>query len=154
MQSEIIIIPAFFFMVGFTIYTWVNAWQQRHRLKLLTEFNAKVIDRLGSVNDFSAFAQTEAGAKFLDGVIADAPKTRPGERILRAAQMGIVQVALGIGLLSLSPYFTSGGHEALLVVGIIFLSLGLGFVVSAIVSHRISVALGLHPTLGKTAEAR
>lgn len=89
-------------MVGFIVWTTVTAWQRRQRLRLLMDFNTRLIDRLGSVSDFGNFASTEAGAKFLNSVTAEAPPlVRPGERILRAIQLGIVLITLALGLLSL-----------------------------------------------------
>jgi len=51
-SPEIIIVPALFIVVGFIIWVVVNGWQRRFRLKLTTEFNSKLLDRIGSVKDF------------------------------------------------------------------------------------------------------
>src|SRR5687767_10868436 len=110
-MSELIIVPAFFFMVGFIVWTIVSSVQRRQRMRLLVEFNNRLIDRLGSVSDFGEFAKTEAGAKFLDSVMADAPLLRPGERILRAIQIGIVLVVVALGLLSLGWYFQGDDNQ-------------------------------------------
>jgi hypothetical protein len=66
------------------------------------------------------------------------------ERVLRAAQLGGVLTALAIGLLSLAAYFADNEDEGFLVVGVITLSIGIGFLVSAYVSHRIATNLGLY----------
>ena len=149
-MPEIIILPAFFFMVGFIVWTTVNAVQRRQRMRMLMDFNSRLIDRLGSVNDFGEFAKTEAGSKFLNSVMTDAPLIRsPGERILRAIQSGIVLIALGVGLLALSWYFptTADAHYAALTVGVIVLSLGIGFLLSSAASYRVSASLGLLPAM-------
>lgn len=144
-MPEIIILPAFFFMVGFIVWTTVSAVQRRQRMRMLMDFNSRLIDRLGSVNDFGEFAKTEAGSKFLSSVMADAPLIRPGERILRAIQSGIVLIALGVGLLALSWYFPTAAdaHDTSLAVGVIVLSLGIGFLLSSAASYRVSASLGL-----------
>jgi hypothetical protein len=142
-SPELIILPAFFLMLGFVVWTTVTAWQQRHRLRLQTDFNAKVIDRLGSIANFSEFASSDVGSRFLNSIVADAPKAQPGERILRATHIGIVLCTSSVGLLALARYFETEGRDAFTVVGVIALSLGVGFLISSAVTHRLSLALGL-----------
>src|ERR1700681_1423254 len=104
-SPEIIIVPALFIMVGFVSWVVVNGWQRRLRLKLTTEFNSKLLDRIGSVKDFNEFLQTEGGAKFMDGLTIERRSPRPQDSILRASQIGIVLIALGCGFLVLDWYF-------------------------------------------------
>ena len=59
MQAEVIILPAFFLMVAFVVWTAVTAWQRRQRLRLLMEFNNRFIDRLDSVKDFIELAKVD-----------------------------------------------------------------------------------------------
>jgi hypothetical protein len=149
-MPEVIIVPAIFFTMGFIVWTIVSSLQRRHRLRLLVEFNNKLIDRLGSVSDFGQFANSEAGSKFLNSVMADAPLTRPGERILRAIQSGIVLMVLGLGLLSLGWYFqASDAQDPFVITGVVALSIGIGFVLSSAASYRVSTSLGLLRTDSK-----
>lgn len=146
-MPEVIIVPSFFVMVAYVVWVSVTAWQRRQRLRLITEFNSRLLDRLGSVKDFSEFLQTEAGAQFMNTLATETPATRPQERILRGTQIGIVLLPLGFGLLFLGSYFTDEGHEVFTALGVIALSLGLGFLLASGVSYRLSLALGvLQPT--------
>jgi hypothetical protein len=146
--SEVIIVPALFIMVGFVIWVVVNGWQRRLRLKLTTEFNSKLLDRIGSVKDFNEFLQTEGGAKFMDGLTIERGSTRPQDSILRVSQIGIVLITLGFGFLVLDWYFSvryrgAGDTEVLTVIGVIAASLGLGFLISAGISYRLARMLGV-----------
>ena len=146
---EIIIAPAAFTLVGFVIWTLVSGWQRRLRLKLTTDFNSKLLDRIGSIKDFNEFLQTEGGARFMDSLTVERQTTRPQDGILRATQIGIVLLMLGLGFLSLRWYFsvryaaTGDDFELLMVVGVIALSLGLGFLISAVASYRLARSLGV-----------
>jgi len=145
-QPEIIIVPSFFFMVGYICWLWASAAQRRQRTRLLTEFNGKLLDRLGSVNDFSQFLQTDAGARFMRDLASEpVAASGPQERILRAAQIGAVLICLGIGLLALGLFNAIPGHgdEGLTAIGVIALSVGVGFVISSAVSYRLAGVLGL-----------
>jgi hypothetical protein len=147
-SPEIIIVPALFIMIGFVIWVVVNGWQRRLRLKLTTEFNSKLLDRIGSVKDFNEFLQTEGGTKFMDSLTVERSSSRPQDSILRAAQTGIVLLTLGVGLLVLDWYFSvryagAGDTEVLTVIGVIAASLGLGFLISGGVSYRLARVLGV-----------
>jgi len=146
MGPEVIIVPALFVMVGFIIWVLVNGWQRRLRLKLTTEFNNKLLDRIGSVKDFNDFLQTDGGAAFMDSLTVERGSARPQDSILRAVQIGIVLLMLGLGLLALDWYFAvryDGDTEVLTVIGVIAASLGLGFLISAAVSYRLARMLGM-----------
>lgn len=138
MSPELIIIPAAFLMVAFVVWTAVTTWQRRQRLRLLTDFNNRLIDRLGSVKDFSEFASTEAGIQFLNTALADVPALGPRDRILRATEFGIVAVGLALGFLFLGWYFEQESRKAFVVLGVMALSLGLGSLASSFASYRLT----------------
>ena len=80
--------------------------------------------------------------------------SRPQDSILRASQIGIVLIMLGVGMLTLGWYFTaryagSGDFEVLTVIGVIAGSLGLGFLISAGASYRLAKMLGVLDTDGR-----
>jgi hypothetical protein len=149
MRSEMIVAPAFFLMVAFCVWTLVNAWQRHMRLKLMREVNSKLLDRIGSVKDFNEFLQTEGGTRFMDSLTVERLTTRPQDSILRAIQIGIVLLVLGLGFLGLGSYFSArygasgDDFEVLTVVGVIAGSLGLGFLISAAASFRLAKSLGV-----------
>ena len=142
MGSEIIIVPFIFSTIGFIVWVLVTGWQRRQHIRVMTDFNNKLLDRMGSVKDFSDFLQTDGGAKFIDRVTAGG--TRPEIRwtILRSLQTGLVLVALGVGMIALA--FLSRDEWAIhdshvfAVTGTIALSLGIGFLLSAIAAYRLA----------------
>jgi hypothetical protein len=147
MGSEIIIVPFIFSTFGFIVWVLVTGWQRRQHIRVMTDFNNKLLDRMGSVKDFSEFLQTDGGAKFIDRVTAGG--TRPEIRwtILRSLQTGLVLIALGIGLVALafSSRSTWPVDEARIfsVTGTIALSLGVGFLLSAIAAYSVASRLQL-----------
>ena len=87
----IVIVTVVFTTIGFVVWTLVNAWQRRLRLKLTSEFNTKLLDRIGSVKDFNDFLQTEGGTKFMDTLTVERSLSRPQDGILRASQIALPQ---------------------------------------------------------------
>jgi hypothetical protein len=155
MHSEIIIAPAAFTMIGFVIWIVATSWQRRLRLKLTADFNAKLLDRIGSVKDFNEFLQTDGGSRFMDSLTIERPVGRPHDGILRAVQIGIILVMLSLGFLGLGWYFTrrygaaGDDFEMLTMVGVVAGSLGLGFLISAGASYRLAKLLGVLAPSGR-----
>mgnify|MGYP001570659886 CR=1 FL=1 len=133
---------AFFSMIGFIFKVVVDGRRRREHLKIVTEFNSRLLDRLGSVSEFGQFLQTEGGARFLDTLSIEHDSAGPRERILRAVQTGVILTLLGLGFLTLGGLFSFDDH-AFTVLGVIVLSLGVGFLLSSAASYRLARALGL-----------
>jgi hypothetical protein len=135
------------FLTGFVVWVIATALQRRQRLNLSADFNKQLLDRIGSVKDFSDFVQTEAGTKFMQRLTTAEPSTSPQQRILSAVHIGIVLVSLGSGLLGLATLTTIANRDEVTLIGTIALSLGIGFVLSSGVLYRLAHVLGLmHPT--------
>jgi len=139
---EIIIVPFIFSTMGFMVWVAFNAWQRRQQVKLLTDFNSRLLERFGSVKDFSEFLSTDGGAKFIDRVTAGGTPPDIRMTILRAVQSGIVLSTLGAGLLLLAwmlrPRYPFGDTEIFTITGVIAVSLGVGFLLSGGASYRLA----------------
>ena len=148
-MPAVIILPALFATVGFVVWTVATTWQRSRHVRELTQFHARVIDRMGSIRDFSEFLQTPGGMQFMNAITADGGPTGPRERILRAVQTGIVLTSLSIGFLLLSagfhpaPVDKEGLSDLFMVLGVSLMSLGIGFVVAAGASYGLSRRLGV-----------
>ena len=135
------------FLTGFVVWVIATALQRRQRLNLSADFNKQLLDRIGSVKDFSDFVQTEAGTTFMRRLTTTEPSTSPQQRILSAVHIGIVLFSLGAGLLGLARLTTIANRDEVTLIGTIALSLGIGFVLSSGVLYRLAYVLGLmHPT--------
>ena len=106
------------------------------------------MDRFTSNEDLLAYIHSPAGAKFLES----APITldggsrsmaQPVARILWTVQGGVVLVSAGIGLEVVSGRIRYEVGLPLHTLGVLGIALGLGLVISAIISFVISRRLGL-----------
>ncbi len=131
---------ALFVMFGWIAYVQADGRRRRERLRLMTEFQGKLLDKLGSAQDLGVFLDSKGGTRFLDALTAD--RGGAHERVLRAVQTGVVLSCLGPGLLGLSRAFT--GEEArafFTATGVIALSLGGGFLLSSWLAARLTRTL-------------
>jgi len=116
--------------------------------KVQTDVHTKLLDRFTANDDLLAYMQSPAGAKFLESspiTLDAAPRSvgAPLGRILWSVQGGVVLIAGGIGLQVVSGRVAGDASQPLHALGVLGIALGLGFVISAIISFVISQRLGL-----------
>ena len=120
--------------------------------KVQYDVHSKLLDRFTSNEDLLAYMQTPSGRRFLESApirLPDEPRSMsaPFTRILWSVQAGIVLVVTGIGMLYVSGNFsTDEPAKFFMVIGVITLALGGGFVVSALAAYGLSRKLGLLDT--------
>ncbi len=141
------------FLVFVGVMVWVIRTLIAHkrwaRLSLVqTETHGKLLDRFTSNEDLLAYVQSPAGRRFLESapIPLDAspqPLGAPVGRVLWSVQAGLVLVTAGFGLRFVSGQAPADASQALYAIGIVILAIGVGFILSAIVSLALSRWLGL-----------
>jgi len=121
---------------------WVRA------TKLQSDLHNRMVERLQSSAEILAYAQASArGSDMLGAVsmpdVTSPTLTAPFGRILWSVQAGLVAVAAGVGLLIVKRYVIEEVAQMLLTLGVLILSLGIGFALAAAASYMLSVRLGL-----------
>ena len=123
--------------------------------KVQAEVHTKLMEKFASSQELQAYMETEAGKRFLESApiaIDLDQRTRvsaPLGRILWSVQVGFILTLGGIGLLALRAHVPDA-EEALLVFGTLGVTLGVGFLFSAVAAYVLSRHLGLfeHAKLG------
>jgi hypothetical protein len=116
--------------------------------KTQADVHNKLLDRFTANEDLLAYIQTPAGKRFLESApiaLDNGPRavSAPVGRILWSVQVGLVLAAGGFGLQIVSGSVEKNVAQPLLAMGILGISLGVGFVLSAVVSFILSRKLGL-----------
>jgi len=143
-------------MFGIGTFAWLvrSAIDYRRWLramKIQTEAHTKIVDRLASNEDLLAYMQSSAGQRFLtSSPIAPPsmdqvapPMGAPFNRILWSVQAGVVLTTAGAGLWLAKAGIIDEAAQAMQVVAVLTMALGLGFVLSALASYGLSRQLGL-----------
>ena len=155
MWSDVVTIVAIFtglaMAIGLLVWltrTIIDFRRWRQLAKVQTDVHTKILDRFTSNEDLLAYIQTPAGSKFLESspIKLDAgPRSvgAPLARILWSVQGGVVLLAGGFGLLVVSGRVANDVSQGIQALGVLGIALGLGFVISAIISFVISRKLGL-----------
>jgi hypothetical protein len=145
MGSEVIIVPSLFLMIGYVFYVVAGAFTRRQQLRSSTEFQARLLERMGTIGEFSQFLNTEGGQRFLTSVSTESTGGSAHQRVLRALQSGIVMVCLGIGIFMYlgEVRVETDTYESIAFVATVSAAVGLGLLISAFVSLRLSRRIGL-----------
>jgi len=109
----------------------------------------KLLDRFTANSELIAYIESPAGQKFLQAapieVSTPAPKRfgAPFGRILWSVQAGVVLAAAGWAFRLISGNVEADAVQSFQALGTLGIFLGLGFVVSAVISYVLSKQLGL-----------
>src|SRR5882672_5039078 len=120
-------------------------------MKIQTDAHTKIVDRLASNEDLLAYMQSTAGQRFLTSSPVAPPSMdqftppmgAPFNRILWSVQAGVVLTTAGAGLWLAKNGIVDEAAQAMQVVAILTMALGIGFVLSALASYVLSRQLGL-----------
>jgi hypothetical protein len=145
-----------------TIAAILLLWLIRHLLshrrwlramRIQTELQNKLIERLTTSEDVRSYLQTAGATKLLTEVPSMAessPAAAPATRILRSVQMGATFLVTGVGIFIAANSFGYGEVAWLgnvgSIAGGVSLALGLGFLAAAVASYLVSKRLGLLPS--------
>jgi hypothetical protein len=113
---------------------WLKYRQRQAQIRVQAEVHKHLLDKFGSGREFAEFLGTQRSQQFLDALWSQRPG--PYDYILRTIRTGVVMTVLGFGMLALS--WMDGGQGGLRVPAVIVLALGVGFLLSAAISHRLS----------------
>lgn len=144
MNSEIIIVPSLFFMIGYIVYVIVDGYRRRQQTRVFTEFHSKLLERIGSAKEFGEFFGSDAGQQFLSS-LSSSESGAPQLRILRSLQTGLVLFAVGFGFFLLVDRrtFSLETTDGLMVIATAATAIGIGLVVSTAMSYVLSKRMGL-----------
>lgn len=132
----------FFALLAFVTHAIVDGRRRRERLKVVTEFHNRLLDKIGSASDLTEFFDSDGGTRFLNTMGEDRGAAGPKQRLLSSLQYGLVLTVLGAGMLGLGRMYAieEGGFT---ILGIIIGSIGVGFLLSTAASYRLAGSLGL-----------
>ena len=139
MASELVVVPSICLTIAFITWAVVNGWRLSEYRQEVYKANARLVDRIGSVNDLREFISSDAGAQLLKlSAIDEKALPTAVDRVLGMLQIGVIFVSVGFGLFSAGWfYFTPQGfNNPFIILGVISSSVGVGCLTSALLLHR------------------
>jgi hypothetical protein len=108
------------------------------RRKQQNAMQRHLLDKFSSAKDFADFVQSPAGQKYVMS-FTDAVSS-PRNSIANSVKTGIVLLFLGTGIITGS--LGGGSDAAFHTVGNVFLCVGVGFIISAVVAYFLAKRIG------------
>jgi len=137
----IIVMPTMLSIFGWAFKTALDFLHKQRLVKLHYALQDKLLEKLGSSPEAIEYLHSDAGEKMF--ALATKERTNPYGRILTALQAGAVISLLGVGFIVLRNMIPQEGAEAFIVVGVLGLCLGLGFLASSAAAYVFSKQWGL-----------
>lgn len=140
-MGPVLVVAVIFSTIAWAFHVVADTYRRKQRLKVLSELHTRILDRVGTTGEFVTFLQTEGGKDFLESLTMD--RVHPAEKIQRALQTGIVLTAVGVGFLLIRPAVDLEAEGGFMVLTALMMSLGIGFLLSAIASWMLGRSFGL-----------
>ena len=147
--------------VGFVLilFSGVLIWlvrtfiQHRRWLKasqVQADVHTKLMERMHTNEELVTYIQSPAGRRFLEAAPitpnAEGPAfSAPVGSIIWSLMAGVVLTVVGVGFRYAGTSVADDARDAFQVVGIIVLSLGIGFIFASLMAYMLSARLGLFP---------
>ena len=113
----------------------------RENARAYAEIQGRLIDKFGDADAVVRYLESDGGQKLLAG--SNSGRGGPHTRILDALQTGVIAFLGGIGLMAASHVSDPKVAEVMNARGKIAMLLGVGFAVSAVISHGMLKSWGL-----------
>lgn len=149
--TPVLAILTVFGSLSFLTWVIVDGLRRKQQLRVMAEFHNKLLDRISNGRELAEFIDSPGGTKFIDSISTE--RSHPAQRVLRAVQIGIVLCAAGIGCRVVGWQSTIVAREAaegFVVLGIMLLSVGIGYLVSAAAAFALGRGLGVYAASGES----
>ena len=110
---------------------WFASRGKQARVQARTDLHKHLLDKFASGTELAQFLETEGGRQMIEDLGTD--HVSPKDRALKHIRVGFILLFLGIGFLA-ATYEKSD----LVIPGAVCIALGIGFLIGAFVSMRLS----------------
>lgn len=125
-------------------WAWVvYAVLEWRRMKHKNQLQNKIVEKFSGVQELNDFLRSDGGNKFLNFLTVKGLGAK--EKLLSSIRIGVILLCLGMAAVAVGPFFTEDSHEANIILGIAILviALGVGFLISTLISLFLSKKWGL-----------
>lgn len=137
------------------VLTWLVRAVIQHRRwlkasQVQADVHSKLMDRMTTNEELLQYIQSPAGRRFLDAApmrpeAESLSSSAPVGPIIWSMMAGIVLATVGAGFRWSAGFISDDSRQAFIVVGVIVVALGLGFIMASLMAFAVSSKLGLFP---------
>jgi hypothetical protein len=143
MNEDVLVPLIVFFTIGWIAWVILSSIRRYQVAKFQTNLQMKVLEKIDSGQTVVAYAETEAGRRFLESLAMErAEGVAPYKNILSGVRAGIMLIVFGVALLALHS-LAGNAAQANTFIGTISIALGIGFELAAAATYFLSRSFGL-----------
>ncbi len=120
------------------LIVWLKTRANQDKLQAKSDLHRQLIEKFSSGQELSEFLSVEENRRFLEDLWSERIDAR--QRVLQTIRKGAFLLVLGLGASVLMVWQPNFVYPAVLI-----LALGIGFLVAAAISYRLSKKWGLIP---------
>ena len=138
-----------------SVFAWLVRAVIQHRRwlkasQVQADVHTKLMERMTTNEELLAYIQSPAGRRFLEATpvrpdTEAASTNAPIGPIIWSMMAGIVLSTVGVGFRYSAGFIGDEAQQAFVVVGVIILALGIGFMFASLMAFVVSSRLGLFP---------
>lgn len=118
-----------------------SSQRRRAEAEARAQVQTRLLDKFGSSKEFVDFLQTDSGRSFLSSAQTHVGDART--RIMTALTWGVTTAFGGLAFVVISASRWVDDDYGMMVPGVILLSIGIGILLSAFLSYRLSKSWGM-----------
>ena len=138
--AVITVFATFACLVGFTV--WITSRRRQERSRAMFDLQRQMLEKFGSASEFVAFLESDSGRKFVENISSESQTQ--ASRIFGSIQKGAIFTLIGIVGFCIVAYEPQDLIPLAVPSGIA-LAIGLGYLISAFATYRLSKEWGLLP---------
>ncbi len=138
-QVMLFTVPGMVVLLFWTVFSTIRRFKIA---KTQAQVQMKLLEKFSSGQDLLAYLNSEAGKRFLETTAIEQVRANPIGRILTSVQVGVILAVAGVALFFMGRQFPDA-VRGFVAFGTLALALGVGFLLSAGVSYRLSKSFGL-----------
>ncbi len=151
--APIIIGVVLIIAAAWVITVIVRAFKEKSILRTRAELYNRLLDKFSSGNEFAEYLESETGRRFVEEITVES--AAPTSKILSSIQRGVILTLIGFGMVVLANLFFGGDLFNMAAAGgTVVLMLGVGFLISTVITYRLSKSWGLIGAESKSKEAK
>lgn len=139
-MAVITVFAIFACLIGFTV--WITSRRRQQRTRAMFDLQRQMLEKFGSASEFVAFLESDSGRKFVENISSESQTQ--ASRIFGSIQKGAIFALIGVVGFCIVAY----EPEDLIPLAVpsgIALATGLGYLISAFATYRLSKGWGLLP---------
>jgi len=141
----IVVFPVMTIAFAWVISMIIGAFRHRAHLRAQTDFHNRMMEKFSSAEEFTVFLKSEAGSSFFDNLTSE--PAAPLSKILSSIKTGTILTLLGVGFFILGVISkTEDAANALFIICTVTFMVGIGFLISSVISYRLAKIWGLIST--------